>query len=200
MRFDRASARKKLKRRYRGRPDARHRAKMRMKRRLARDVRPAVVRSAVVSDQVLRLKKPSFAGYGTMRVHLTSGLAITTGPRAATSSSAAEFRFATLLPATTFQCRLDGAAWEQCVSPFRAEGLSEGDILSLRPEAASGAAQYDTVAGSQSDALVALRGSGDALPLLPDARHALQLPETVLTPDLAPLYGRPPDAKVKGAA
>ena len=95
---------------------------------------------------------------------------------------------------------MSGGHGEWFVQDFDAEGLSEGDILSLRPEAASGAARHDTVAGSQSEALVALRGSGDALPLLPDARHALQLPETVLTPDLAPLYGRPPDAKVKGAA
>ena len=38
-----------------------------------------------------------------------------------------------------------------------------------------------------------------ALEILPDARSFLLLPETLLTSDLAPLYGRPPDARLPGA-
>jgi hypothetical protein len=33
------------------------------------------------------------------------------------------------------------------------------------------------------------------LDILPDARHALSLPPSLLTPHIQPIYGRPPDAK-----
>ena len=52
------------------------------------------------------------------------------------------------------------------------------------------------VAGSKAQELVALRGSGEALNLLPDARYASILPTALLTTHLAPIYGRPPDAKL----
>jgi hypothetical protein len=34
------------------------------------------------------------------------------------------------------------------------------------------------------------------LDILPDARHFPALPPSLLTADLAPLYGRPPDARL----
>jgi hypothetical protein len=44
--------------------------------------------------------------------------------------------------------------------------------------------------------MVAARRSGIALPLHPDARELLLLPDALVTADLAPLYGRPPDARL----
>ena len=55
------------------------------------------------------------------------------------------------------------------------------------------------VAGSCAEALVALRGWGEAVQLWPDARKIGLLPDAALTTDLRPLYGRPPDAQLPGA-
>ena len=52
------------------------------------------------------------------------------------------------------------------------------------------------VAGSQASGLVAARGHGEALDLLPDARQFALLPPGALTGDVRALYGRAPDAKV----
>jgi tRNA threonylcarbamoyladenosine biosynthesis protein TsaB len=44
-----------------------------------------------------------------------------------------------------------------------------------------------------------LRGSGRALPLLPDARAFSLLPDGFLDSKLAPIYGRAPDARLPEA-
>lgn len=95
---------------------------------------------------------------------------------------------------------MTGGHGEWFVQDFDDEGWPEADLLSLAPDPAARGARHERVAGSQADALVAARGHGLAMPLLPDARHALLLPAGLLTRDLAPHYGRPPDAKVSGAA
>jgi hypothetical protein len=56
------------------------------------------------------------------------------------------------------------------------------------------------VAGTQAEALVAQRCRGAALSLLPDARRYALLPPALLTADLSPIYGRPPDARLPGVA
>lgn len=84
--------------------------------------------------------------------------------------------------------------WFTC--EFDGHGLPEGPVASLAPEAAASAARHALVAGSQAAALVERRGHGTALALLPDARHAPDIPATLLSPDLAPDYGRPPDARL----
>lgn len=48
--------------------------------------------------------------------------------------------------------------------------------------------------GTGAAALVAARGSGEAIPLHPDARHIALLPPQALQPDALPLYGRGADA------
>ena len=55
------------------------------------------------------------------------------------------------------------------------------------------------VAGSQAEALVAARGSGEALALLPDAREVPLLGEAALLHDVHLIYGRAPDARLPGA-
>jgi tRNA threonylcarbamoyl adenosine modification protein YeaZ len=86
---------------------------------------------------------------------------------------------------------------EWFVQDFGADGGRETDLASLPPPQAAGSA-HEQVAGSQAEALVALRGHGTALPLLPDAREFPLLPNGLLDSDLSPIYGRGPDARLPG--
>ncbi|AKH42261.1 tRNA threonylcarbamoyl adenosine modification protein YeaZ [Altererythrobacter atlanticus] len=95
---------------------------------------------------------------------------------------------------------MTGGHGEWFVQNYSAAGLPEDKLASLPPASAAAFARYDTVAGSQAEALVAQRGGGTALPILPDANSFPLLPEELLTPHLAPLYGRAPDARLPGAA
>jgi tRNA threonylcarbamoyladenosine biosynthesis protein TsaB len=70
----------------------------------------------------------------------------------------------------------------------------------VTPAEASARPLQAVIAGSQAEALASNGGSATALSLLPDARQALLVPLGALTSDLAPLYGRPPDARLPGAA
>lgn len=94
---------------------------------------------------------------------------------------------------------MTGGHGEWFVQPFGANGEAEADLVSLTPEQAAQDAAHSIVAGSQAEALVALRGTGSALPLLPDARKFALLPQACLDSDLTPLYGRSPDARLPGA-
>jgi len=93
-----------------------------------------------------------------------------------------------------------GGHGEWFVQDFAADGLPEADLASLSPAQGASHARHDIVAGSQAAALVALRGRGEALDLLPDAQAFPLLPEALLSPSLAPLYGRPPDARLPASA
>jgi len=93
---------------------------------------------------------------------------------------------------------MTGGHGEWFVADF-APGVSTGEAASLRPEDAVRHAAHALVAGNQSEALVAARGSGQALPLLPDARCFALLPEAALLGDAGPIYGRGPDAKLPQA-
>lgn len=70
-----------------------------------------------------------------------------------------------------------------------------GDIASLTPDAAVARVGALPVAGSRAQDLVALRGGGVAVPLLPDARWATHLHADDLSAHVAPVYGRGADAK-----
>lgn len=94
---------------------------------------------------------------------------------------------------------MTGGHGEWFVQDFAAGGEPATELASLPPEEAARRAGCETVAGDQAEALVALRGHGRATALLPDARLFPLLPEALLTGSLAPLYGRPPDAKPAGA-
>jgi tRNA threonylcarbamoyl adenosine modification protein YeaZ len=89
----------------------------------------------------------------------------------------------------------NGGHGEWFVQDFGADGLPETNVISQTPEAARGEIHYSLAAGSRACDLLACGGAGMvALDLLPDARHVLQLPPELLTPALAPIYGRGPDA------
>ena len=91
---------------------------------------------------------------------------------------------------------MTGGHGEWFVQDFGADGLPEGALGSLQPAAAARAAAHELVAGTQAEALVEARGEGTALVLAPDARFVTLLPPALLTPNLAPIYGRPPDARL----
>ncbi len=99
-------------------------------------------------------------------------------------------------PVTT---AMTGGHGEWFVQTFTAAGIPAGDVASLPPaEAATGGEAL--VSGSQAEALIAARGHGEALQLWPDARCFALLPDACLLDHVAPLYGRPPDAKLPGGA
>lgn len=93
---------------------------------------------------------------------------------------------------------MTGGHGEWFVQSFGAGLDGAGDLFSLRPDAAASATPHEWVVGSQAEALVALRGHGRALPLLPDARSFALLDPLHVTGATAPLYGRPPDARLPG--
>jgi tRNA threonylcarbamoyl adenosine modification protein YeaZ len=94
---------------------------------------------------------------------------------------------------------MSGGHGEWFVQDFAEDGLPQAPLSSLTPQRAAETAAHDLAAGSQAEALVALRGSGAALALLPDARRFPLLQPRLLDSALAPLYGRAPDAKLPGA-
>jgi len=105
----------------------------------------------------------------------------------------AQARAQEVLVATT------GGHGEWFTQSFDAQGATITPLASQAPAAA----QTQTimlVAGSQAQALVAARGAGQALAIWPDARMLQHLPSGTLTTDLAPIYGRAPDARLPGGA
>lgn len=89
---------------------------------------------------------------------------------------------------------MNGGHGEWFVQPFGADGMPLAPVRSLQPGMAAVAAGASLVAGTQAQALVALRERGTALTLHPDARQALLVPTGLLSPQIRPVYGRPPDA------
>jgi tRNA threonylcarbamoyl adenosine modification protein YeaZ len=88
---------------------------------------------------------------------------------------------------------MTGGHGEWFTQGYDAAGGMATVLTSLTPPEAARLGQ-PLVAGSQAEALVARRGSGEALPLWPDARELPHLPAGSCRPDLTPLYGRAPDA------
>ena len=76
---------------------------------------------------------------------------------------------------------------------------AEGPVRSLTPEDALVAGAHDVIAGNRAKEFAAMFDDGRlALELLPDARAAHLLHESRPTANLAPIYGRAPDAKPQG--
>ena len=90
---------------------------------------------------------------------------------------------------------INGGHGEIFVAQYRRPGFEQvGEVANLRPEIA--ASRYDAplVVGNGATALVAARGSGEAIDLLPSAANALALPVALRTLAPSPIYARPPDA------
>jgi len=93
---------------------------------------------------------------------------------------------------------MTGGHGEWFVQDFDAEGLPASPLASLAPEAAARRSVSAILAGSKAIELGQLTAVSPGSVRLPDARHALALPESLLRAELAPLYGRPPDARPPG--
>lgn len=91
-----------------------------------------------------------------------------------------------------------GGHGEWFTQGFAADGEALRPLASLLPAVAAQRTPEALVAGSQAEALIGLRGFGKALALWPDARSFALLPPAALTADVAPLYGRAPDARLPG--
>lgn len=92
-----------------------------------------------------------------------------------------------------------GGHGEWFVEGFAANGSISRPLASLTPDDAAALSTEHLIAGTKAQELVALRGSGQALQLWPDARAFLHLPEHAITDRTEPLYGRGPDAKLPAA-
>lgn len=84
---------------------------------------------------------------------------------------------------------------EYFVQTFDARGEPVAPAASLTPDTAAAACVNALVAGSMAQALVALRGTGTALTLHPDARAALLLAPPARQLPADPVYGREADAR-----
>jgi tRNA threonylcarbamoyl adenosine modification protein YeaZ len=93
---------------------------------------------------------------------------------------------------------MNGGHGEWFLSEFGADGAMLTLPLSLSPAEAAAEAQAAVVAGSQAAALVEARGTGQALPILPDARQLLLLDPALFSPVVQLQYGRAPDARLPG--
>ena len=93
-----------------------------------------------------------------------------------------------------------GGHGELFVQSFDRKKLgATGPILNLSPEMAAVKVDAPLVVGSGAEALVAARGSGEALPLFPLASRALMLPDLLRVLECKPIYVRAPDARPKAA-
>ncbi|HMO77114.1 MAG TPA: tRNA (adenosine(37)-N6)-threonylcarbamoyltransferase complex dimerization subunit type 1 TsaB [Sphingopyxis sp.] len=89
---------------------------------------------------------------------------------------------------------MEGGHGQWFVQPFGADLGPCEPVRSMLPEAAVELADALAV-GNRAEAFVARRGTGTALPMLPDARAVVHLPAAALFADPSPIYGRAPDAK-----
>lgn len=95
---------------------------------------------------------------------------------------------------------MTGGHGEWFVAAYGAAGDEVQPLASLRPEQAAAADLPALVAGSQAEALVARRGHGTALSLLPDARCLPLLGDAAFSADTRLIYGRAPDARLPAGA
>lgn len=114
----------------------------------------------------------------------------------------------TLVAARSWQPRprpvtvcMAGGHGEWFVQNFADDSTAEDAVQSLAPADAAKACRHMTIAGNRAAELAQALGDDRlVLDLLPDARAAHLLHETRLNTDLTPIYGRPPDATLPGAA
>jgi tRNA threonylcarbamoyl adenosine modification protein YeaZ len=91
---------------------------------------------------------------------------------------------------------VSGGHGELFVQQFRRPRLKPaGDVANLAPAGAASVIDAPLVVGSGAAALVDVRGSGEAVDLLPSAANALLLPHDLRTLAPSPVYARAPDAK-----
>ncbi|MEX0341127.1 MAG: tRNA (adenosine(37)-N6)-threonylcarbamoyltransferase complex dimerization subunit type 1 TsaB [Erythrobacter sp.] len=93
---------------------------------------------------------------------------------------------------------MTGGHGEWFVQDFGGDGLPLDTVASLAPELAAARDLPGEIAGSKAEELAARKAMDPGTIRLPEASSALDLPAELLSDTLAPLYGRPPDAKLPG--
>jgi tRNA threonylcarbamoyl adenosine modification protein YeaZ len=98
-------------------------------------------------------------------------------------------------PGKSLTVCMNGGHGEWFVQDFGPDGLPETNALSQTPATARGDIHYSLAAGNRALELLADDGAGMVtLDILPDASAVPLLNPALLTGDLAPIYGRGPDA------
>ena len=92
-----------------------------------------------------------------------------------------------------------GGHGELFVQSFDGKRRAVSDIVNLPPAEAAAVVTSDLVVGSGAAALVAARGHGEGIDLLPSAANAMRLPGAMRGLRASPVYVRAPDAKPKAA-
>lgn len=94
---------------------------------------------------------------------------------------------------------MNGGHGEWFIAEFAADGMPCSKLASLAPQAALAAHPGPRfIAGNRAEEWAALADSEAirAISLLPDAAHLPSVPSQLFTRNLAPIYGRGPDATV----
>ena len=102
-------------------------------------------------------------------------------------------------PADILVC-MTGGHGEWFVQPFNPAREPLATCRSVKPEEAVALYDQPIVVGTRASEFVALRGSGQARDILPDAQFAKSVSGSLLTSRLVPIYGRPPDARLPASA
>lgn len=99
-------------------------------------------------------------------------------------------------PQTPVTVCMSGGHGEWFVADFGADGLPLADAASLTPDAARTRPSRSLLAGNRAAPLAALDPAlpAEVIDSVPDARRVPLLPSALLTGNLAPIYGRGPDA------
>ena len=98
-------------------------------------------------------------------------------------------------PGKSLTVCMNGGHGEWFVQDFGPDGLPETKVLSQTPAAAQGDIHYSLAAGNRARELLEFDGVGMVtLDILPDASAVPLLNPALLIGDLAPIYGRGPDA------
>ena len=91
---------------------------------------------------------------------------------------------------------VNGGHGQWFVQNFDWQGRPEDEVRSLAPEAAVLAVHHARIAGNRASELAALVTTNtEPVSILPDAGATHLLPSSSFTAELAPIYGRLPDAK-----
>ncbi|QSB44200.1 tRNA (adenosine(37)-N6)-threonylcarbamoyltransferase complex dimerization subunit type 1 TsaB [Tsuneonella flava] len=92
---------------------------------------------------------------------------------------------------------MTGGHGEWLIQDFSADGLPQSNFSSLQPDAANSRGAHKVIVGTKASELsTSLSTEAAGSTVIPDARNVLALPTEVLTSEIAPIYGRPPDARL----
>ncbi|MBX7482579.1 tRNA (adenosine(37)-N6)-threonylcarbamoyltransferase complex dimerization subunit type 1 TsaB [Qipengyuania qiaonensis] len=93
---------------------------------------------------------------------------------------------------------MTGGHGEWFLQDFGPDGMPASALTTLPPDLAAKRGSREILVGSRAEELGTMTHTIPADIRLPDARYVPDVPDELLTGRLAPLYGRPPDAKLPG--